>query len=67
MSLQTTVKGNWHEFKGILQENWGKITDNELDRIDGKKEKFIGMVMKKYSMREDDARRAVARVWHQYE
>lgn len=63
MSIQTTMQGNWHEFKGILQENWGLITDSELDIINGSKEKFIGVVMKKYSLTEDEAKNAVAKVW----
>ncbi len=66
MSIQTTLKGNWHEFKGTLRERWGEITDDEMDQVNGQKEKFIGVVMKKYSLIEADARKAVDKVWSQY-
>ena len=32
-----TVKGDWKQFKGKVKEQWGKLTDDELDRIEGRK------------------------------
>ena len=42
------IEGNWKQVKGSIQENWGKLTDDELDQIDGKREKLIGVIQEKY-------------------
>ncbi len=51
------VQGNWHQLKGKFKEKWGKFTDDELDKMDGKREKFIGDLMSKYHMSRDEAER----------
>jgi len=63
MSIKTEVKGNWHEIKGIIKRKWAEITDDEIGVIDGKREKLIGALMKKFSMTEIDAETQVATFW----
>ncbi|MEO5825405.1 MAG: CsbD family protein, partial [Gemmatimonadales bacterium] len=36
------VEGNWKQFKGKVQEKWGKLTNDDLDVIDGKRENLAG-------------------------
>ena len=36
------AKGNWKQFKGKVQEQWGKLTDDDFDVIDGKREQLVG-------------------------
>ena len=33
-----TIEGNWKQFKGHVKEKWGKLTDDNLDAIGGKRE-----------------------------
>ena len=42
------LKGKWREIKGRVKEKWGKLTDNDLGEIEGKGEKLLGILRKKY-------------------
>ena len=44
------IEGKWKELKGGVREHWGKLTDDELTQIDGKREKLAGILQKKYGM-----------------
>ncbi len=49
------IEGNWTKFKGVVQEKWGKLTNDELDMIAGKKNEMVGMLQKKYGYTRDKA------------
>ena len=49
-----TVKGTWKQFKGKLKEAWGDMTDDELDRYEGKREQLVGALQKKYGQAKDE-------------
>lgn len=36
------VEGNWKLFKGYLREKWGELTDDELDKTEGRREQLLG-------------------------
>ena len=36
------VEGNWKQFKGAAKEKWGKLTDDDLDVIEGRREQLEG-------------------------
>lgn len=42
------IEGNWKQFKGGVKEQWGKLTDDELTRIGGKRDKLAGLIQEKY-------------------
>jgi uncharacterized protein YjbJ (UPF0337 family) len=42
------LKGKWLEIRGRVKEKWGKLTDNTLGEIEGRGEKFLGRLQKKY-------------------
>ena len=42
------LKGKWLEIKGRVKEKCGKLTDNDLGEIEGKGEKLLGLLRKKY-------------------
>lgn len=50
-----TLEGNWKQLKGKVRENWGKLTDDEVDEIAGRKENFIGKIQEKYGLKKDEA------------
>ena len=54
-----TVKGQWKQFRGKVKEQWGELTDDDLDRIEGKRDQLLGAVQKRYGMARDEAERQV--------
>jgi uncharacterized protein YjbJ (UPF0337 family) len=42
------LQGKWHQLKGSAKAQWGKLTDNELDMVDGNAEKLVGLVQERY-------------------
>lgn len=52
-----TVKGEWKQFRGRVKEQWGKLTDDDLDRIEGKRDQLLGAVQKQYGIARDEAER----------
>ena len=36
------IQGNWKQFKGNVQQQWGSLTDDDLDRIEGRQEELAG-------------------------
>ena len=53
------LKGKWHQLKGEIKSQWGKLTDDDMDRIEGDSEKLIGRVQERYGYARDDAKREV--------
>jgi uncharacterized protein YjbJ (UPF0337 family) len=56
------VEGNWKTFKGQVKQQWGKLTDDDLDVIAGKREELVGRIQNAYGMSRDDADRQI-REW----
>lgn len=50
-----TIEGNWKQWKGNVKEKWGKLTDDELDVIKGKKDRLSGKIQEKYGIAKDVA------------
>lgn len=50
------IKGNWNIIKGKLKQQWGDLTDDDLQYIDGKEDELLGRIQK----RTGQAREAVA-------
>lgn len=51
------IEANWKQFKGKIQEKWGKFTDDELDVIRGNRQKLEGEIQDKYGVSNDEAKR----------
>jgi uncharacterized protein YjbJ (UPF0337 family) len=56
------LKGKWKQMSGSAKANWGKLTDDELARIDGEFDRLVGTVQEKYGLSRDDAEKQ-ARDW----
>ena len=48
-------KGNWKIFKGKVKEKWGKLTDDDLDVVAGKKDQLVGKIQERYGITRDEA------------
>jgi len=44
------IEGKWKEMAGGVKEQWGKLTDDELTEIGGKRDKLAGVIQKKYGL-----------------
>jgi len=49
------IEGNWKQFKGLVQEKWGKLTDDNLDTIAGKRDQLAGRTQETYGITKDQA------------
>ena len=49
------IKGNWKQARGKVQEQWGRLTDDDLDVIDGRRDILIGKVQEAYGISKDRA------------
>jgi uncharacterized protein YjbJ (UPF0337 family) len=45
---EDVFKGMWKQLRGQVKQTWGKLTDDELDEIDGQRDKLIGKLQEKY-------------------
>jgi uncharacterized protein YjbJ (UPF0337 family) len=57
------VEGNWKQFKGKVQEQWGKLTNDDLDVIEGRREQLLGRIQERHGVARDEAERQVDE-WH---
>lgn len=48
-------QGKWHELKGQVKEQWGKLTEDDLTEIDGKRENLLGKLQSRYGYAKDRA------------
>ncbi|MBK1622501.1 CsbD family protein [Afifella marina] len=53
------VQGNWKQFKGNAQAQWGKLTDDELDQVEGNREVLAGKIQERYGVAKDEAEREI--------
>jgi len=53
------VEGNWKEFKGRVKQQWGKLTDDDLTRIEGKRDELEGILQQRYGYAQDVTRREI--------
>ena len=58
------IEGNWKQFKGHAQQQWGKLTDDELDQIEGQREVLIGKIQERYGIAKEEAERQVDEFKH---
>lgn len=53
------IQGNWREWKGKARQQWGKLTDDDLDVVDGKREELAGKIQNRYGIAKDEAERQI--------
>jgi len=52
------ISGKWKQVKGSVKQQWGKVTDDDLDFIAGTRDKFVGKLQERYGLAKEDAERA---------
>jgi uncharacterized protein YjbJ (UPF0337 family) len=53
------AEGKWKQMKGSLKSRWGKLTDDDLDVIEGQKDQLVGRVQERYGIAKDEAQKQV--------
>lgn len=53
------IEGKWKQVKGDVRGKWGKLTDDDLEVIAGKKDKLVGTLQERYGKSRDEAERDV--------
>ena len=53
------IEGKWHEYKGKAQQQWGKLTDDDLDVIQGRREELAGKLQARYGKTRDEVEREI--------
>jgi len=49
------IEGNWKQVKGRIREQWGKLTDDHLNVIDGRRDRLLGQIQETYGIAKDEA------------
>ena len=58
---QDVFEGKWKQVRGQAKEWWGKLTDDDLDRVGGKYEQFVGLIQQKYGYTRERAEAEIDR------
>ncbi|MBN9928470.1 CsbD family protein [Pantoea agglomerans] len=53
------ASGNWKQFKGKMKEKWGKLTEDDMQVIEGKRDQLVGKIQERYGSTKDEAEREV--------
>jgi uncharacterized protein YjbJ (UPF0337 family) len=55
------LKGRWNELKGRVRERWGELTNDEIDRIEGRRDQLVGAIQQHYGKTRDEVEKEVER------
>jgi len=58
------IEGNWKQFKGRVQEQWGKLTDDQLEMSEGKRDRLMGKIQETYGVTREHAEQELS-AWEQ--
>jgi uncharacterized protein YjbJ (UPF0337 family) len=53
------VEGKWKQIKGAVKAKWGKLTDDDLDVIAGRREQLVGKIQERYGITRDEAEKQI--------
>lgn len=59
-------KGRWNEIKGKVKERWGRLTDNEITEINGRRDQLLGYIQTKYGIAKERAELELSRFMDTY-
>jgi len=65
-SIWEKVKGSWNQAKGAIKEQWGKLTDDDLLEIQGRRDQLVGKIQTRYGISQEEAEAQVSGWEHKY-
>ncbi len=54
------IEGNWKQVVGQAKERWGKLTDDDLNVVAGRRDQLAGLIEKRYGVLKEEAERQLA-------
>jgi uncharacterized protein YjbJ (UPF0337 family) len=57
------LQGNWQQGKGLIKEFWGKLTDDEIEKTQGKYDQLVGTIQERYGYTLEQAQRNVGNLF----
>ena len=57
--MEDILKGKWEQLKGKVRSKWGKLTDDDVEKIGGAKDRLVGSIRERYGFAKEDAEREV--------
>jgi uncharacterized protein YjbJ (UPF0337 family) len=60
------IQGKWKQFSGKAREKWGKLTDDELQAIAGRRDNLLGKLQEKYGLAKEEAERQLSDFEHSF-
>lgn len=55
------IQGQWLSLKGKFREQWGKLTDDDIDRVSGKRDQLLGLIQSRYGYDKERAEEEIDR------
>jgi len=49
------IEGNWKQFRGKVLQQWGKLTNDDLDLVEGRRVELVGRIQERYGIARDEA------------
>lgn len=59
MTNAEILKGKWNQLKGKIRQQWGNLTDDEIEKIAGKRDQLVGILQERYGRAKADVEREV--------
>ena len=56
------IEGNWKQIRGKVKARWGKLTDDELDRVEGNYDILCGKIQKAYGLSREEVERDISQL-----
>ena len=60
------LEGKWKQVRGQMKEWWGQLTDDDLDRVGGKRDELVGLLQEKYGYAKEKAEEEIDRRLNQF-
>ena len=56
---EDTLKGKWRQLTGRVRQQWGDLTDDDIERIGGSTDRLVGAIQERYGKTKEAARKEV--------
>jgi uncharacterized protein YjbJ (UPF0337 family) len=53
------IEGSWKQFKGRAKQRWGELTDDDLDKVEGRQDELVGLLQERKGIAREEAEREV--------
>lgn len=53
------IQGKWNQLKGEAQKRWGKLTQDNIDQVEGSRTKLLGLIQESYGVAKDEAEKQI--------